>query len=395
MPWRETEPMEQKVLFMADHLRSAYFFTDLCRLYGISRKTGYKWVKRFNQLGLEGLQDRSRKPANCPHRIPFTLREAILRLRKEREYSKTPFGPKKIKALLEQRHPTWDIPSETSIYNILKQEGLIRAQRRCRRVAAPPQKPFSPVREPNDVWSADFKGQFKTRDGTWCFPLTVMDYESRYLLGCRGVTGTTYEQTRRTFDRLFRKYGLPERIRTDNGPPFVSRGAGGLSRLSMWWVKLGIMPERIKPGRPQQNGRHERMHKTLKQETAIPPAANFKQQQNCFDTFRRSYNHERPHEGLGQKPPGVRYRPSLKAMPTKLPELVYPGHFKEALVHSNGIIHHQGYRVYICGLLRKEKVGLEEIGDGIWEVYFGPVRLGQLSMREIKTSRNDYVKLKV
>ena len=394
MPWKEIRPMDQKILFIADYLRGGYTFKDLCMMYGISRKTGYKWVKRYTELGADGLQDRSRQPHNSPLCISYAIREAIIRVRLDRRRKRTPPGPKKIKVLLGRDHPAWELPSETSIYNVLKKEGLVKPQKQRRRVA-PAQRPFSPVHDPNDVWSTDFKGQFRTKDGTWCFPLTVMDHKSRFLLDCSGFDGTKFEPTKAAFENLFREYGLPWRIRTDNGVPFASIAAGGLSRLSMWWVRLGIIPERIEPGKPQQNGRHERMHRTLKEATAIPPAATVDQQQKMFDTFRNEYNHERPHESLEQKTPASQYRASSRSMPEKLPELAYPGYFKTALVHHNGVIHHQGHRVYVSGLLRKEKVGLEEISDGVWEVYYGPLRLGRFNMRAIKKSQNDYLKINV
>ena len=389
MPWKEVKPMDQKLLFVADHLRAMTSFSDLCHRYGISRKTGYKWVARYDELGLEGLQDLSRRPYQHPLSTPYAVRKAIIELRSGH---RDPPGPKKIRVLLEQNHPDWDIPSKTTIYNILVEEGLIRPQRRRNRVP-PGQQPFAPVHEPNDVWSADFKGQFKTKDGIWCYPLTVMDHQSRYLLACRNFDGTKHEPTRKAFELLFREYGLPWRIRTDNGVPFASRSAGGLSELSKWWVRLGIMPERIEPGKPQQNGRHERMHKTLKEATAIPPAQTTQLQQQVFDGFRIRYNNERPHEGLEQKTPASQYRPSTRSIPEKLPELEYPGHFRVNLVHHSGIINHQGHRVYIAGLLQGEKVGLEEAAEDVWDVYFGPLRLGRFEMRQTAKAHNDYLKL--
>lgn len=391
MPWKEVQPMDQKLLFIADHLREVTSFSDLCHRYGISRKTGYKWVARYEELGIEGLHDQSRRPHEHPLQTPYVVRKAIIELRSGR---RDPPGPKKIRVLLEQHHPDWEIPSKTTIYNILAEEGLIHPQRRRKRVPAG-QQPFSAVREPNDVWSADFKGQFKTKDGTWCYPLTVMDHQSRFLLGCQNLDGTRREQTRKIFETLFQEYGLPWRIRTDNGVPFASNSPGGLSQLSKWWIRLGIMPERIEPGKPQQNGRHERMHKTLKEATAIPPAQTAQRQQQEFDDFRHHYNNERPHESLGQKTPASIYRPSTRPMPNKLPELEYPGYFKVALVHHSGIIHHQGHRVYIAGLLKGEKVGVEENADGVWDVFFGALRLGRFDMRTAKKARNDYLRLDV
>jgi transposase InsO family protein len=316
------------------------------------------------------------------------VREAIIKLRNRRD----PPGPKKIQVLLAQQHPGWEIPSKTTIYKILNEKGLIRPQRRRKRVPAS-QRPFSPVRDPNDVWSTDFKGQFKTQDGTWCYPLTVMDHVARYLLACQRLAGTQLVPTKKVFEALFREFGLPWRIRSDNGVPFASNSPGGLTQLSIWWIKLGIMPERIEPGKPQQNGRHERMHRTLKAATAIPPAQTAQLQQEAFDLFRNQYNYERPHESLDQETPASRYRPSLRQMPEKLPELEYPEYFRIALVHPNGIIQHQGHRVYIAGLLKGELVGVEETADGVYDVYFGPLRLGCFKMSDAKKARNDYLTL--
>jgi len=392
MPWKEVKPMDQKLLFIADHLREVTTFSDLCDRFGISRKTGYKWVARYRELGLGGLQDQCRRPHDHPLTTPYTVRQMIKELRSS--HPKDPPGPKKIQVLLERTHPDWEIPSKTTIYKILVEEGLIHSQKRRKRVPAG-QWPFSAVRQPNDVWSADFKGQFKTQDRTWCYPLTVMDHQSRYLLECRNFQSTGLAQTKRAFEKLFREYGLPWRIRTDNGVPFASKSPGGLTQLSKWWVRLGIVPERIEPGKPQQNGRHERMHRTLKKGTAIPPAATAELQQEAFDVFRQRYNHERPHESLGQKLPASFYTPSARAMPDKLPELEYPGHFRIAQVHHNGIIHHQGHRVYVSGLLQHEHLGVEETDDGIWTVYFGFLKLGSFDMRTVKKPRNDYLTLRV
>lgn len=391
MPWKEVNPMDQKLLFIADHLRCHTTFTELCNRYGISRKTGYKWISRYHALGFDGLQDQPRRPHDHPLKTPYALRKAIIELRLSR---RDPPGPKKLRVLLQQKYPDGEIPSTTTIYNILVKEGLVHTPRRRKRVT-PYQQPFSATQQPNDVWSADFKGQFKTNDGTWCYPLTVMDHQSRYLLACQSQPGTRFKQTREVFDILFREYGLPWRIRTDNGVPFASRSPGGLTRLSKWWVRLGIVHERIEPGKPQQNGRHERMHRTLKRSVIIPPAETIKRQQEAFDDFCDQYNHERPHEGLGQKTPASVYRPSTRTMPSRLPELEYPGHFQVNLVNHNGIIYHEGHRVYVAALLKGENVGVEEIADGVWEVSFGPVRLGYFEKSQIKKAQNDYIKLKV
>ena len=383
MPWQEVKPMDQKLLFIADHIRRVTSFSALCERYGISRKTGYKWVSRYQAFGFDGLMDQSRRPQGHPRQTPYTICKEIIELRNSRREH---IGAKKIRALLQQRYPEGEIPSETTIYNILSKAGLINALKRRQRVA-PGQQPFSATHHPNDVWSADFKGQFKTRDGTWCYPLTIMDHQSRYLLACQNLSGTYFQQTQDTFKALFQEHGLPWRIRTDNGVPFASRSPGGLSRLSKWWIRLGITPERIEPGKPQQNGRHERMHRTLKQAAVIPSAQSPDLQQQAFDVFRDQYNHDRPHESLDQQTPASAYHSSTRSMPEILPELDYPAHYRISLVNHNGIIYHQGHRVYIAGLLKGEKVGVEESADGVWDVYFGPVKLGYFEKRQIRKPR--------
>jgi transposase InsO family protein len=365
MPWFKVDPMDAKVLFLSDWLRGGDTFTALCQRHGISRKTGYKWVRRYRELGLDGLKDRSRKPLHFPNRIAYTIRKEIVALRRQYPH----WGPKKILQLMATLHSDWVLPSTTSVYNILRAEGLIKRRRRKRRVAPSPM-PFSPVHQPNEVWTADFKGQFYTKDGTCCYPLTVMDYKSRYLLDCRIIDGTRCKETRRVFESLFTKYGLPGRIRTDNGVPFASIAVGGLSRLSAWWIRLGILPERIEPGKPQQNGRHERMHRTLKQETLRPPAPNAKAQQSRFDSFRNRYNNIRPHEGLNQQTPASCYSGSDRPFPSSLPEFQYPGHFKRARVNHNGAVWLNGTYVYLSYLLRGETVGLEQLDSDLWAVHF-------------------------
>lgn len=391
MPWKEMSPMTQKLFFIADCLRGGRTFSELCRMYEISRKTGYKWISRYRDSGLDGLHEQHRRPKTSPLSTPYLVRKAVIDLRRRKTNS--PYGAKKIKALLLQRNPDWEIPSITTIYKILRQEELV-SPRKVRRRVSPMQQPFSPVHEPNDVWTADFKGQFRTGDGCWCYPLTVMDHKSRFLLGCRNLPGTRFQQTKAEFEKLFREYGLPWRMRTDNGFPFASVSPGGISHLSKWWIRLGIMPERIKPGRPQQNGCHERMHRTLKDDTACPPAERIDLQQPRFDVFCQEYNHERPHESLGQQTPAALYQPSPRSMPDKLPDLEYPGHFQRASVHPNGVVYQGGDRVYVGGVLKGEQVGLEEVADGVWDVFFGPVKLGSFDKRETAGHRNSYLRLK-
>lgn len=391
MPWKEVKPMEQKILFIADYVRGGKSFMELCRSYGISRKIGYKWVERYHAEGVEGLYERSRKPHLSPQTTPYSICKEIVAIRTKGRMHP---GPKKIQALMCAQHPEWPIPSKTTIYNILRREGLVEKRKLRRRVPAET-KPFGPVHEPNDLWSADFKGQFLTGDGRWCYPLTIMDHESRYLLECRALPGTAMQAVQNAFERLFREYGLPRRIRTDNGVPFASHSVRGISHLSRWWIRLGILPERIEKGKPQQNGNHERMHRTLKDAALRPPARTSACQQEVFDEVRREYNEERPHEALDQKTPASRYRPSLRRMPERLPELEYPGHYRLATVSSHGVMYCFGRFIYVGHVLTGERVGLEEIKDGIWNTYFGPLVLGYVDLTERKKNRHGYERLKV
>jgi transposase InsO family protein len=391
MPWKEVKPMEQKVLFIADYLREVSSITELCAYYGISRKTGYKWIQRYEQLGMDGLSEQSRSPATSPTKTPYRIQQAIIELRQQFQ---TRPGAKKLQVLLAQRYPDEVIPSKSTIYNILNRAGLVHVRRRKRRVTPYPQ-PFAPVKQLNELWSVDYKGQFKLGNGQWCYPLTVMDHQSRYLCGCEALQGTRLKETQAAFIGLFRQYGLPERIRSDNGVPFASTARGGLSRLSLWWIRLGIRPERIEPGKPQQNGRHERMHLTLKEAATRPPSANMKAQQQRFDAFRAEYNEQRPHEALDQQTPVSHYSKSHRPYPERLPELHYPDYFEVRKVSSNGVVYWHNKMVYVSHLLKGEPVGLEQVGDGIWQVYFGPVTLGRFDERDIKGKTVPYITVKV
>lgn len=391
MPWKEVKPMDEKILFIADHLRGGRTFVELCRSYGISRKIGYKWVGRYREGGIEALNDRLRRPNRSPQAIPYSVCKEIIAIRTRGRMKP---GPKKIQTLLRSQHPEWGIPSKTTIYNIIRREGLV-PKRKLRRHVPDSVKPFGPVQGPNDLWSADFKGQFLTGDGAWCFPLTIMDHASRYLLDCRALPGTRTQAAQAAFERAFKEYGLPLRIRTDNGVPFASHSIRGISHLSRWWIRLGIMPERIEKGKPQQNGNHERMHRTLKAAALQPPARTSTRQQEVFDEVRMEYNEERPHEALDQKTPASRYRPSPRRMPDNLPELEYPGHCRVVKVSSHGVLYCFGRFIYVGHVLTGERVGLEETNDGGWSAYFGPILLGHIDLREEKKNRYGYERLKV
>lgn len=391
MPWNEVTPMDEKVLFIADDLRDIYTHSELCRRYGISRKTGYKWLERYRKSALAGLEERSRRPHDSPSATPYAIRKAIIDLRRE---SRVALGAKKIRALLLQRFPDLALPSKSTIYNILNAEGLVEPQKRRRRISRYPH-PLAPAQQANDIWSVDYKGQFQLGSRQWCYPLTVMDHYSRYLLGCHGSTRISGKEARACFVTLFREYGLPQRIRSDNGPPFASNAVAGLSSLSVWWIRLGILPERIEPGKPQQNGRHERMHRTLKQATLFPISATLSAQQRRFDAFRHEYNYERPHEALKQTPPAAHFRPSPRVYPSKLPDIDYPAWFVVKRVGSQGTVYAHNGQVYVSNLLAGEHVGMEEVGDGIWDIYFGPVRLGGYDIRDVKGGKTPYWTIKV
>lgn len=389
MPWKELKPMDEKLLFVSDHLRETETFSGLCARYGISRRTGYKWVARYEAEGAAGLSERSRRPREHPDQVPAGVRRAILALRGR---GRAELGPKKIQALLRERLGEAAVPCRTTIYKILKQAGRIVPRRERRRVPLSG-RPLRDADQPNMLWSADFKGQFLTGDGQWCYPLTIMDHASRYLLVCRGLASTRTQTARLVFEHAFREYGLPERLRTDNGVPFASLGQGGLSKLSVWWIRLGIVPERIAPGHPEQNGRHERMHRTLKRAVARPAAANAQAQQRRFNRFSKGYNTERPHEALSQRRPGDLYAPSTRPYPHRLPELIYPPYMQTHKVCDSGVMYWRARRIYIGHVLAQEQVGLEQIGDTLWEVWFGPVRLGRFDERDTRPG-DDYLTIK-
>jgi putative transposase len=376
MPWRERSPMDERVQFIGDYQRQLFTMTELCDRYGVSRKTGYKWVARYQADEACGLRARSSRPHISPHATPDVIVKAIVALRKRHPS----WGGKKILAILGERQPTWGLPAISTANDVLKRAGLVQARRR-RRPLAHPGYVATPVTAPNRVWTADFKGQFRTRDGQLCYPLTICDAWSRYLIRCQALAAPTTAATLAVFRQAFAEYGLPDRIRTDNGEPFAAASLGRLSRLSVAWIRLGIAPELIAPASPQQNGAHERMHRTLKAETTRPPAADRPRQQRRFTVFRRHYNRERPHEALDQRPPARLYEPSDRRLPRQLEPIVYPGHFERRRVYDPGVISWHSKSLVISTVLKGEEIGLEPIADGEWDLYFGPVRLGRFDER--------------
>ena len=374
MAWRERSSMDERVQFIADYLTGGWTVTELCRRYGVSRPTGYQLIARYEAEGVAGLAPRSRRPHTSPQAIAPPLAGAIVALRTRHP----DWGPVKLIDALRLRAPAEAWPAPSTAGALLKARGLI-TERRRRRPRPPSERPTTLMTTPNAVWSIDFKGEFRTRDAAWCYPLTVMDGCSRYVLACQALRSTAREPVQAVLTRVFREYGLPTRIRSDNGVPFAGATAlARLSRLSVWWIRLGIEPERIQPGCPAQNGRHERMHRTLKRRTTRPPAGNQAAQQRRFTAWRREYNEERPHAALNAVTPAMVYVPSLRGFPATLAPITYPGHFERRRVASNGCMKWRNRWVSVSDVLVHEDIGLEELADGIWAVHFGPVRLGTL-----------------
>lgn len=371
--------MDLKMQFIADYLRRLAPISEICREYEISRKTAYKWIDRYEAEGAAGLVDRSRRPHHFPQATPSDLVAALLA--KRRRHPR--WGAKKLLKLLSQDQPDCQWPARSTACDILSRHNLVPASRR-RRWIGHPGKPTTVITTPNQVWAADFKGQFKTRDGHYCYPLTVTDGFSRYLLGCQALNSTSGAEAKPVFRRLFREFGLPERLRTDNGGPFASVSLARLSTLSAWFIRLGIVRELIEPGKPQQNGSHERMHRTLKAETTHPPARNRATQQRVFNTFRQEFNQIRPHEALALDTPAQHYQPSPRPFPERLPPLEYPGHFETRRVAANGCIRWRSQRVHVSVVCTHEYLGLEEVDTGIWNVYFGSLKLGRLNEKELR-----------
>lgn len=371
--------MEERLKFMLLYESEDWSMSDLCEMFGVSRKTGYKWLKRYQTVGLEGLRALSRAPRRHPNSVADEIEAAIVALRLHRPKR----GPKKLLELLRRDHPGVSWPVRSTIAAILKRHGLVRPRRR-RRKSPPYEQPFLGLDRANAAWSADFKGWFLTGDSRRCDPLTITDNYSRYLLRCQAVRATSFEAVKPVFVGAFQEYGLPEAIRTDNGSPFATTAVGGLSRLSVWWLRLGIRPERIKTGKPQQNGRHERMHRTLKDEAISPPKATIRSQQAAFDAFREEFNHQRPHEALEQRFPDELYQPSPRPYPLILPQMTYPDDMQLRWVKAQGDISWKGRHVYLSTTLAGELVGLRQVDNDIWDIYFGPIRLAKLDTARIR-----------
>jgi len=372
MPWRKLCPLDQRKEFVIAWRSHAMSRAALCRLYGIAPSTGYKWAQRFKRrLRWVDIEERSRRPNRSPNRTPLKLVKLIVA--EKRRYPS--WGPVPLRKLLMDKWPKLPWPTTSTVGAILKREGLVR-QRTYRSRAAPRTRPFLFAREPNDVWCIDFKGQFQTKDGRLCYPLTVMDAASRYLLACVAFVSPSLENVRPAVEDLFRSHGLPKAIRSDNGEPFASTSAAaGLTQLSAWWAKLGIRLERIDPGHPQQNGRHERMHLTLKNETCRPPKASIGWQQRAFDRFRTLYNEVRPHQAIELATPAMLYSPSPRRLPAEVPEPRYP--LADVYrVANDGTIRWRRRRFFIATSLAGESIGIHRLDHRYEEVSFADVLLG-------------------
>jgi transposase InsO family protein len=364
--------MDQRVAFIADWLHGEWTMTDLAARYQISRKTAYKWAERYEADPAAGLADRSRAPKTHGRAMAAPIRQAILALRRVHPH----WGPKKLRAILLERQPRGAWPAASTMGDLLRRAGVSQPRRRTRYVV-PLTQPLAAAKAPNDVWTADFKGWFRTADQTRCDPLTVADACSRFVFCCR-IVAPSERGVRPWFERAFRAHGLPVAMRTDNGSPFATTGAGHLSHLAVWWLKLGIQLDRIDRGHPEQNGRHERFHLTLQQETTRPPAATARQQQRRFDRMRREFNTERPHEALGQTPPARHYAPSPRPYPARLADPWYDATHQVRRVHTSGQIKWQGERLFVSEAVRGELVGLAETDCGDWVVRFMQVELGRI-----------------
>lgn len=376
MPWEGVTVSEQRLRFIEDYLLNYYTITDLAQRFSISRKTAHKWINRYLEQGPAGLEEQSRRPHICPWQTDPTVAARIVAVRKKHPG----WGPKKILDVIGRREPGIDLPAISTASKILSEAGLVKPRRRYRR--AHPGCPQTKAARPNDIWPADYKGQFRLKNGKYCFPLTVSDLASRFILGVDAHPAISLERSKAHFTHLFEAYGLPRRIRTDNGVPFASNALARLSQLSAWFIKLGIYPELIEPGKPQQNGVHERMHRTLKQEATIPPASSLKRQQQKFDAFREEFNQERPHEAIDMKRPAELYRPSDRQFPKKIEVYDYPGHFLVRRVSRGGTIRVFHKQPFVSNVLQEDYVGLEEVDDGVYDLYFCFYQIGRFDLRE-------------
>jgi len=374
----QTNATEQKLGFARDYESGQWSMVELCERYGVTRPIGYKWVRRYREEGEAGLVERLRAPLVRPHRTPVRIEELVLAARKEYGW-----GAKKLLQVLRNRHPRLPWPARSTVNEILERHGKLRKNRRRKKWSHPGAAALETVRA-NQVWPADFKGQFKTRDGKYCFPLTVTDHFSRSLLLCKGLPSVRTEGAKPAFRRLFQEIGLPEAIRTDNGAPIASTGIHGLCEMNVWWMQLGIVHQRIPPSSPQENGTHERMHRELKREAARPAASNLRGQQRKFDLFQHRYNEDRPHEGIENQVPASRWQPSPRPYPRRITPPEYPGPMEVRRVSAAGTFRLKAAQPFLSHALRDQYIALEEIADGVWSIVYYRTLLGRIDERSGK-----------
>lgn len=378
MPWLETNPMDERMRFIVAHKQGLYSMTELCERHGVSRQAGYNLLKRYEVEGVEGLKDRSHAPRHCPHRISPEVAEALLQLRQR----KPDWGPRTLLGRLAIDRPDLQLPAPSTVGDLLAREGLVKPRRRRARPAVSTGGAVRTSR-PNEIWSADYKGQFRTLDGMYCYPLTLQDSHTRFVLAIDALRSTSAEEAQPSFERAFRGNGLPEAIWTDNGPPFAVPTPLRLTRLNTWWIKLGITPLRSRPGCPQDNGRHERMHRKLTP-ARFPPGEDQQAQQLKFDAIREELDYERPHHALDLKTPADVYEPSQRPMPERIPAPEYAAHWEVRRVRTVGTIRFRGREIFVSEVLVNESIALEEVADGVWSVFFYHVLLARFSERDGK-----------
>jgi transposase InsO family protein len=379
MPWKVSGVVERRQQFLAEYASGQWTMRDLCRAYGISRPTAYELLRRHEAEGEAGIGDRSRAPRRHPNQTPAEVEQAVLQLRRQHPR----WGPRTLQARLKKVQPQVVWPAASTIGAMLDREGLT-LHRRKRRRTPPYTQPLAAATEPNRLWCADFKGWFRTGDGERIDPLTISDAYSRYLLRVQAVEKTDTARVQAIFEAAFRQCGMPLAIRTDNGAPFASRAVAGLSRLAVWWMKLGIVPERIEPGHPEQNGQHERMHRTLAEETASPPQYDARAQQRAFDGFRCMYNEERPHHALAMRTPSSLYEPSPREYPARVPEPEYGSALKVRRVHEHGQFWWNAERVFLSEVLSGERIALLRLDDRYYRVDFATFPLARFDSYELR-----------
>lgn len=378
MPWKECAPMDQRIAFVRAAHSGLYPMIELCRDFGVSAKTGYKWLNRYRAGGEPALHDQSRAPKSSPHRMDPAIAELLIQTRLEHPT----WSAKKIRRRLIDMDPQLNdvLPKRGAAHNLFVRHGLVASRKRRRQPSFDVAGALK-ADAPNEVWTADFKGEFRLRNGTYCYPFTLADAYSRFILSCQAEESTSLLGAQRALVDAFRRYGLPRAIRTDNGTPFVGHGLSGLSTLGVWWIKLGIRHDRIAKGRPDQNGRHERMHRTLKAEATRPPQSSFAEQQLCFDAFLHEFNQERPHEALDLDTPGSRYRPSPREYVEPIPRPEYPGHYERRKISANGSFKFKDHRYFLAHPLAGEWLGLVEIDEDVWVIRFYDCELGRINPR--------------